>query len=107
MPFSVIASIFCNKYGILLIDYLPKGHTINAEYYLVLLVQLKDILNGKRLAREGHKEGLVLARQRPDSPGTCNPQETYLPGLPMALSHILFSGFVPVGLPTVPRTKNN
>jgi hypothetical protein len=25
----------------------------------------------------------------------------------MALSHILFSGFVPVGLPTVPRTKNN
>jgi len=32
----------------LLIDYLPKGHTINAEYYSSLLVQLKDILKEKR-----------------------------------------------------------
>jgi len=28
----------------LLIDYLPKGETFNAEYYSPLLVQLKDIL---------------------------------------------------------------
>ena len=34
--------------GILLIDYLPKGQTTNAEYYLSLLVQLKDILEEKR-----------------------------------------------------------
>jgi len=34
--------------GILLIDYLPKGQTINAEYYSSLLVQLKDILKKKR-----------------------------------------------------------
>jgi len=34
--------------GILLIDYLPKGQIINAEYYLSLLVQLKDILEEKR-----------------------------------------------------------
>ena len=33
---------------ILLIAYLPKGHTINAEYYSSLLVQLKDILKEKR-----------------------------------------------------------
>jgi len=33
--------------GTLLIDYLPKGHTINAEYYSSLLVQLKDILKEK------------------------------------------------------------
>src|SRR5215469_772362 len=33
--------------GILLIDYLPKGQTINAEYYSSLLVQLKDILKEK------------------------------------------------------------
>jgi len=33
--------------GILLIDYLPKGHTINAEYYSSLLVQLKDTLKDK------------------------------------------------------------
>ena len=30
-----------------LIDYLPKGQTINAEYYSSLLVQLKDILKEK------------------------------------------------------------
>jgi hypothetical protein len=34
--------------GILLIDYLPKGQTMNAENYSSLLVQLKDILNKKR-----------------------------------------------------------
>jgi len=34
--------------SILLIDYLPKGQTINAEYYSSLLVQLKDILKEKR-----------------------------------------------------------
>jgi len=34
--------------GILPIDYLPNGQTINAEYYLSLLAQLKDILNEKR-----------------------------------------------------------
>jgi len=38
---------FWNQDGILLIDYLPKGPTINAEYYSSLLVQLKDILNEK------------------------------------------------------------
>ena len=42
-----VTSIFLDQDGILLIDYLPKGQTINAEYYLSLLVQLKDILKGK------------------------------------------------------------
>jgi len=35
---------FWDEDGILLNDYLPKGQTINAEYYSSLLVQLKDIL---------------------------------------------------------------
>jgi len=43
-----LASNFCDQDGILLIDYLPKGKTINAEYYSSLLVQLKDILREKR-----------------------------------------------------------
>jgi len=79
---KVLALIFSDQDGILLIDYLPKGQTINAEYYSSLLVQLKDILKKKTL-REGHQGGLVLARQCPGSPGTCNPEETGLPGLPM------------------------
>jgi hypothetical protein len=37
-----------DRYGILLIDYLPKDQTINVEYYSSLLVQLKDILKVKR-----------------------------------------------------------
>jgi len=39
---------FFNQSGIFLIDYLPKGQTTNAESYLSLLVQLKDILKEKR-----------------------------------------------------------
>jgi len=44
---KVLASVFWDQDGILLIDYLPKGQTINAEYYSSLLVQLKDILKEK------------------------------------------------------------
>ena len=45
---KVIASIFWDQDGFLLIDYLPKGQTIKVEYYSSLLVQLKDILKEKR-----------------------------------------------------------
>ena len=45
---KVLASIFWDQEGILLIDYLPKGQTINAEYYSFLSVQMKDILKEKR-----------------------------------------------------------
>jgi histone-lysine N-methyltransferase SETMAR len=44
----------------ILIDYLPKGQAINAEYYSSLLVQLKDILKEKRRGKVT-KGGLVLA----------------------------------------------
>jgi len=43
-----LASIFWDQEGILLIVYLSKGQTINADYCLSLLVQLKDILKEKR-----------------------------------------------------------
>jgi len=46
-----LASIFWDQDGILLIGYLPNGQTINAEYYLSLLVQLKDILKEKRCGK--------------------------------------------------------
>jgi len=38
---------FWDQGDILFIDYLPKGQTINAEYYSFLLVHLKDILKEK------------------------------------------------------------
>jgi len=45
---KVLAWIFLDQDGILLIYYLSKGQTINAEYYSSLLVQLKNILKEKR-----------------------------------------------------------
>jgi len=44
---KVLALIFWDQDGILLIDYLPRDQTINVEYYSSLLVQLKDILKEK------------------------------------------------------------
>jgi len=79
---KVLTSIFLDQDSILLIDYLPKGHTINAEYYSSLLVQVKDILKEKCLGK--FTKGVVLASQCPGSLGTCNPEETGLPGLPMS-----------------------
>jgi len=43
-----LTSRFWDQDDILLNDYIPKGQTINAEYCLSLLVQLKDILKEKR-----------------------------------------------------------
>jgi len=45
---KVLTSIFfLDQDGSLLIDYLRKGQTINAQYYSYLLVQLKDKHHGK------------------------------------------------------------
>jgi len=46
-----LTSIFWDQDSILLIDYLPKGQTINAEYYSSLLVQMKDIFKEKCRAK--------------------------------------------------------
>ena len=100
----VLASIFWDQDGILLINYPPKGQTVNAEYYSSLLMQLKDILKEKT-PREGHRGGLVLARQCPCSPATYNPEDTGLPGPPMSWSPTLLSGSGPVGLPPVTWTE--
>jgi len=59
----------------------------------------------RKTPREVHQGGLVLARQCPGSPGTSNPEETGLPGLPLSWSPTLFSGSGPVGLPPVPWTE--
>ena len=55
-----LASTFWDQDAIL-IDYLAKGQTINAEYYSSLRVQFKEVLRGKR-SREVTRVGLLLAR---------------------------------------------
>jgi len=57
--------MFWDQDGILLIDYLPKGQTINAEYYSYLLVQMKDILKEKRRVKFT-KVFLFLCENAPD-----------------------------------------
>jgi hypothetical protein len=47
---EVLASIFWDHDGILVIDYLPNSQTINAEYYSSLVVQLKDVYKGEKTA---------------------------------------------------------
>jgi histone-lysine N-methyltransferase SETMAR len=59
-----LVSIFWNQDGILLIDYLPKGQTINPENYSSLLVQMKDIFK-KKNQREGHQVVLFLHDNAP------------------------------------------
>ena len=45
---KVLASVFWDVKGILFINYLEKGRTINSEYYIALLVHLKEEITKKR-----------------------------------------------------------
>ena len=57
---KVLASLFWDAHGILFVDYLEKGRTINSEYYMALLVHLR-----KEIAKKGSqmKEKKVLFHQ--------------------------------------------
>ena len=43
-----MSSTFWDAQGILLIDYLEKGRTINSEYYIALLVRLEEEIARKQ-----------------------------------------------------------
>ena len=74
---KVIASIFWDQDGILLIDYLQKGQTINAEYYSSLLVQLKDILKEKRRTAERSPRGSCSCTTVPWLTGHLQPRRNW------------------------------
>jgi hypothetical protein len=74
------ASFFCDEEVILFINYLPKGQTINAEYYSSLLVQLKEILKEK--CRGKITKRVLFLHDNAPSHRTLVTQ-TDLPGLPM------------------------
>ena len=46
---KVMASVFWDAHSIIYIDYLEKGKYINSDYYIELLVRLKDEIAKKRL----------------------------------------------------------
>ena len=45
---KVMSSVFWDTHGIIFIDYLKKGKTINSDYYVALLGPLKDEIAEKR-----------------------------------------------------------
>ena len=51
---KVMATVFWDSQGIILVDYLEKGKTITGAYYATLLDRLKEELNQKR-PRLAHK----------------------------------------------------
>jgi len=59
-----------------------KGPNYQRGVLLISAVAVEGHFEGKT-SRKYQKGGRVLARQCPGSPGTCNPEETGLPGLPM------------------------
>ena len=78
---KVLASIFWDQDGILLIYYLPKGQAINAEYYLSLLVHLKYILKEKRRSLKVTKGVIFLYYNAPahrGSPATQKKLDTWV-----------------------------
>ena len=58
-----------------------KGPNYQRGVLLISPGAIEGQFEGKT-PREVHQGGLVLVRQCPGSPGTCNPEETGLPGLP-------------------------
>jgi len=67
-----LGSIFWDHDGILLIDYVSKGQTINAEYYSSLMVQLKDIL--KETRRGKFTKGFLFFTTEPGLTGHLQPR---------------------------------
>jgi len=102
---KIIASMFWVQDGILFIDYLPRSETVNAEYYLPLLVQLKDFFKEKRLCK--FTKVCFSLMKTPRLTGLLQPKQTGLPRLPASWPPTLFSGSGPVALPSVPWTENS
>jgi len=101
---KVLASIFLGSRRHLPHWLSSKGPNYQRAVLLISAGAIEGHFGGKTL-RKGRQRGLILARQCPGSPGTCNPEEIGLPGLPMSWSPTLFSVSGPVGLPPVPWTE--
>ena len=97
------ASIFWDQEDILLIDYLPKGQTINTEYYSSLLMQLKDILKEKRRGKVT-KGVSFLHDYAPAHQALATQKKLAYLGL-QCLDHTLILRSGPIGLPPVPWTE--
>ena len=95
---------FGDQDGILLTDYLPKRQTINAEYYSSLLVQLKDILRGKRCRK--FTKGVLFLHDNAPVHRALDTQKKLACLCFQCLDHPPCSpDLAPFGLPRVPYTE--
>ena len=83
-----------------------KGPNYQRGVLLISGGAIEGHFEGKT-AQEGHQEDIVLERQCPVSPFTCNPEETGLPRLPVSWSPTLFSGSAPTHYHLFLGLKNN
>ncbi|XP_047129544.1 histone-lysine N-methyltransferase SETMAR-like [Hydra vulgaris] len=68
---KVMASVFLYTHGIIFIDYLEKGKTINSDYYIALLERLTDEIAKKTTSFEEEKSS-VSSRQHARQDATCH-----------------------------------
>ena len=64
---KVMASVFWDAHGIIYIDYLEKGKYINSDYYIELLVRLKDEIAKKRPRMKKKKSSFIKTMHRTTS----------------------------------------
>jgi len=60
-----------------------KGPNFQRGVLLIFAGAIEGYFEGKT-TREAHQVGIVLTRRCPDFPGTCNTEETGLPGIPVS-----------------------
>ncbi|MCP3667562.1 MAG: hypothetical protein GY696_34560 [Gammaproteobacteria bacterium] len=60
-----MASVFWDEEGILLIDWLPEKETINSDYYIRVLADLKDAIKENRRGKWRRKILLLYDNARP------------------------------------------
>ena len=89
----------------MLIDYLKKGRTVNSQYYIALVVRLKE-----EIAKNGHKwsrKKYSFTRQCSMSQVDCNDSKTTWNALWISSTPNLFSRLEPEQLLAVCRPRKN
>ena len=93
--------------GILFINYLEKGRTINTRYYIALLVHLKEEIAKKRPQIKKKKKSALSPRKCTMSQIDCNNGKTTWIALWIASAPTLFSRSGPQWVLAVCRPRKN
>ena len=101
---KVLVSIFCDAEGILFIDYHEKGRTISSEYYIALLVHLKEEI---AIMATNEEEKVLFYQDNALSQVDCNDSKTTWIALWIASAPTLFFRSSSLRLLAVCRSQKN